>query len=269
MEQLTGSVGLMGTNLPTDVRWVQNRLNVHRPSICDGREIVVDGIVGPATIDAIRAFQLYVLKNFALDGRVDPGGPTFLALRGEPKDSSVPPVVGGSTTTVITGALRFPLRRRPAASYVKDNTKHRRYFGADRDGGKRRHAGCDLLAPVGTEILAIADGTVTGHSPHFYKGTHALEVAHNCKLLARYCELKGLAPGIKIGSSVKKGQVIAYVGKLPSNQSMLHFELYSNASKGPLTVRDASSPSICKDKLFQRRADLLDPTSYLNKATTE
>jgi hypothetical protein len=60
--------------------------------------------------------------------------------------------------------------------------------------------------------------------------------------------------------------VIAYVGKLSSANSMLHFELYSNTSKGSLTVRDTSSTTIYKDKKFQRRADLLDPTNFLDAA---
>ena len=149
MDQISGSVGLLGINTPSDVRWVQTRLNVHSHLINDMREIAVDGIVGPATINAIRAFQLNVLKNLSPDGRVDPQGPTFAALAGRAKTIGIQPVVK-TTEPAISGILRFPLARRPAATYKKDATHHRRYFGADRDGGKRRHAGCDLLAPVGT-----------------------------------------------------------------------------------------------------------------------
>ena len=49
--------------------------------------------------------------------------------------------------------------------------------------------------------------------------------------------------------------LIAYVGKMYVD-SMLHFELYEGTGSGPLTVR--SNPP------YQRRSDLVDPTSYLD-----
>ena len=264
MDQILGSVGLGGKNFQTDVLWVQIRLNLHRSSISDAREITVDGIVGPGTINAIRAFQQFIVKLNRPDGLVELRGKTFQALANEPTMFVPPPILRAAGITVIEG-LRFPFAKRPIANYHKDGT-NKRYFGAPRNGGTRLHAGCDLLMPVGTEILAIADGTITGYSPHFYQKTQALEISHDCKLLARYCEIKGLASGIKVGSKVSRGQMIAYVGKLNSAASMLHFELYSNTHKGSLTVRDPSNPAIYKDKRFQRRIDLLDPTSYLDKA---
>ena len=57
------------------------------------------------------------------------------------------------------------------------------------------------------------------------------------------------ADGIRLGSSVRSGQVIAYVGKM-FHLSMLHFELYSGTGRGPLTDRS--------NKPFQRRGDLID-----------
>ena len=50
----------------------------------------------------------------------------------------------------------FPLPFRPKQNYRKGGLK----FGADRDGGARKHAGCDLLAPKGTEIYAVETGEV-------------------------------------------------------------------------------------------------------------
>ena len=148
----------------------------------------------------------------------------------------------------------FPLRKRPAESY-KD---FGRAFGSQRSGG-RFHAGCDLLADRGTEILAIEDGTVIEGPYYFYEGTYALEVKHASGLVVRYGEILQTVPrGISPGARVSKGQVIAHVGQLDSGYSMLHFEMYKGTVNGGLTDSNQWP--------FQRRSDLMDPTSFLDGA---
>jgi hypothetical protein len=72
-QQLAGSVGAGGKNAPEDVRLVQQLL------VDRGEDPgAVDGISGPRTIAAIRAFQSRVLAN--PDGRVDVGGRTIREL---------------------------------------------------------------------------------------------------------------------------------------------------------------------------------------------
>ncbi len=148
----------------------------------------------------------------------------------------------------------FPQKTRPSLSFHGG----RRYFGADRDDG-RKHAGCDLMAPVGTEILAVKDGTVVKVEDGFFKGASAIGINHG-DFIVRYCETKPEFPeGIKVGSKVKQGQVIAYVGKLEgSTHSMLHFEMYSGAKTGSFTNTN--------NEPYRRRDDLMDPTETLDKA---
>ncbi len=69
---LGASVGKGGKNNQEDVKVVQELLNQH------GASLTVDGLIGPSTIAAIKAFQQAEL-GFA-DGRVDPGGKTWSAL---------------------------------------------------------------------------------------------------------------------------------------------------------------------------------------------
>ncbi|HCE2379867.1 M23 family metallopeptidase [Vibrio parahaemolyticus] len=151
--------------------------------------------------------------------------------------------------------LRFPLKTRPAQSY----TVAPRSFGSNRSNG-RKHAGCDLYAPAGTEILSMLDGKVV-NIYSFYLGTKAIEVDHGI-FLARYGEISDVVDGIKVGSMIKRGDVIAKVGTLKfkngETMSMLHLELYSKSQTGPLTVRD--------NLPYKRRSDLMDPTNYLNSA---
>jgi murein DD-endopeptidase MepM/ murein hydrolase activator NlpD len=150
--------------------------------------------------------------------------------------------------------MPFPLPFVPSASYKTGG----RRFGADRADG-RKHAGCDLIAPKGTPIFAVADGRIL-HPPHyFYHGTWAFSVNHG-GFVVRYCEV--LPPTVAElarllpGTAVRAGEVIAHVGKMRFD-SMLHFEVYAGTMHGELTVR--------ANKPFQRRADLLNPSDLLDR----
>jgi peptidoglycan hydrolase-like protein with peptidoglycan-binding domain len=151
----------------------------------------------------------------------------------------------------------FPLKNRPDLSY-HDGARE---FGAARKHG-RKHAGCDLNAPIGTEIFAVKDGKIT-HNPYEFAGeTFALEIDHG-DCIVRYGEIqKELPPGLGVGKMVKQGQLIAYVGKFVTENNeikhMLHFEMYSGEESGPLS--DKLNPP------YQRRGDLMDPTSFLDNA---
>ena len=118
----------------------------------------------------------------------------------------------------------FPLRKRPAASYKE----RPRGFGNPRANGARKHAGCDLYAPVGTEVLAVEDGEVIAGPYVFYDVVDAVEIRHTSGIVVRYGEInKTSAPGIKVGAKVTAGQVVGYVGKMHTvSDSMLHFELW-------------------------------------------
>ena len=145
----------------------------------------------------------------------------------------------------------FPLEKVPGLSYKLGG----RRFGAKREGG-RQHAGCDLIVPLGTPIFSVATGRVLRGPYAFYHGTFAIEVQHH-DYMARYCEIKGCAPGVQVGSVVAEGQLIAYVGKMFVD-SMLHFEMYSD-STNTAGLTDKSRPP------FMRRRDLVDPAPYLDE----
>ena len=150
----------------------------------------------------------------------------------------------------------FPLPFRPKEDYHPHH-KHKRYFGAPRDGGHRTHAGCDLIAPKDTLICAVEDGHVVRFSMKFYRGTGAVEFKLKSGPIVRYCEIEGLAPGVHIGSKLKEGDPVAFVGKM-FKDSMLHFELYEGAAHGSLSN---------ESKPYHRRKDLIDPTEYLDNCT--
>jgi murein DD-endopeptidase MepM/ murein hydrolase activator NlpD len=131
-----------------------------------------------------------------------------------------------------------------------------RFFGARRKGTRRRHGGCDIIKPVGTVIHAVADGVLVHEETYFYSNTYYVTYQHG-DILVRYGEIMRRSNGKKKGSTVKKGEPIAKVGRLASGSSMLHIEIYK---KGNLhtPLRSTAMP-------YQRRSDVTDPAPYLDE----
>lgn len=149
----------------------------------------------------------------------------------------------------------FPLKNKPSQSYCSGG----RQFGAQRDNGDRKHAGCDLIAAADTPIFAMAEGVVISNPHEFYQGTYVLEIKHENGMIVRYGEISPNYPSeIKEGVRVLRGQKIAYVGQLPSGKSMLHLEMYKGTMNGDFRREDDP---------YKRRKDLTDPTSYLDNAS--
>lgn len=153
----------------------------------------------------------------------------------------------------------FPTLKKP----THDFTSGARAFGAGRSGGKRKHAACDLYRELREPILSVAPGKVIRDRYHFYQGTYALEVVHSGGFVVRYGELDAkTVPGMNKGKEIKMSEKIGYMGKVNSNccRPMLHFELFKGTATGGLSTGGSG---------FQRRSDLLNPTSYLLKWESE
>ena len=143
-----------------------------------------------------------------------------------------------------------------------------RRFGGARDGGARAHAAVDLYRYVNEPIFSVAPGVVISNLYYFYQGTFALEVLHSGGFVVRYGELTGeFVNDATKGKQVKMGDRLGYIGKVNSNccSPMVHFELFSGELRGPLTQSGAGVDG----KLYNRRRDLVNPTSYMLKWQNE
>lgn len=116
-------------------------------------------------------------------------------------------------------------------------------FGADRDGGARKHLGNDIGTPKLTPVLAVADGLVAkvvqnqGTSDCCY-----VLVEHSDGWQSNYIHLNndlygtddglgiGVRPDLVEGSPVARGEVIGWVGDSGNAEETvnhLHFELHT------------------------------------------
>jgi len=156
--------------------------------------------------------------------------------------------------------LRFPLE----FSSISSQFAHSRFHPILKVN--LPHTGVDFAAERGTPVRAVGDGVITlaGWNGNYGK---AIDIQHDSSYTSRYAHLNGFAEGIRNGSSVRKGQVIGYVGSTGrSTGPHLHFELYKDQQYvDPLSVDFPTDESIdpALEKLFdsQKRIYLVKLSS--------
>ncbi len=91
------------------------------------------------------------------------------------------------------------------------------------------HEGIDISSDKGDPVYATADGVVETAS---YSGDYGnlIEIRHGFGLSTRYGHLSKYA--VKVGDTVKRGQVIGYVGATGrATGSHLHYEILANGQR--------------------------------------
>lgn len=128
--------------------------------------------------------------------------------------------------TPINGARvssSFGMRRHPVLGYSK------------------MHKGIDFAAPSGTPILAAGSGTITYYG---VKGGYGnfVQIKHNQEYSTAYGHASKFVKKFRVGSQVKQGEVVAYVGTTGrSTGPHLHFELlYKGTAVNPSKVKATS-----------------------------
>lgn len=96
-------------------------------------------------------------------------------------------------------------------------------------GSARRHEALDILAPRHTPVLAVEDGTI---AKLFFSNAGGITI-YQFDPARIYCyyyaHLQRYADGLKEGQSVKRGDVIGYVGttgNAPRETPHLHFAIF-------------------------------------------
>jgi len=113
--------------------------------------------------------------------------------------------------------------------------------------GKRRHPilgytkihkGVDFAAATGTPIMAAGDGVIEMASRFGGYGNY-VRIRHNGEIKTAYAHTSRFAKGIRAGSRVKQGQIVAYVGTTGrSTGPHLHYEVILNGRQvNPMSVK--------------------------------
>ncbi|TPL45947.1 M23 family metallopeptidase [Mesorhizobium sp. B2-4-6] len=95
-------------------------------------------------------------------------------------------------------------------------------------GTVRIHKGVDWAAPVGTPIMAAFDGEISFQGDGGSYG-NLVKITHANGRETRYAHMQKFAIASAVGTKVKAGDVIGYIGTTGlSTGPHLHFELYQN-----------------------------------------
>ena len=108
------------------------------------------------------------------------------------------------------------------------------------------HRGVDFSADVGTDVLAVYDGTVTKVTTNILDGT-IIEIDHGNGLKTSYASLDS-ATKVNVGDAVKKGDVIGKASNTATGEvnegGIVHFEVWKDGN-------------------------LVDPAGYIDISTTK
>jgi peptidoglycan LD-endopeptidase LytH len=98
----------------------------------------------------------------------------------------------------------------------------------DARGSSRRHEAIDILAPRGTEVIAVEDGKVAKLFTSDAGGLTVYQFDPSETFVYYYAHLDAYAPALKEGATLRKGEVIGYVGtsgNAPKDTPHLHFSI--------------------------------------------
>lgn len=99
----------------------------------------------------------------------------------------------------------------------------------DARGSERRHEALDIMAPAGTPVLAVADGTIEKLFTSDRGGLTIYQFEPTGTYAYYYAHLQAYAPGIVEGQPVRRGDVLGTVGSTGNADPAaphLHFAIF-------------------------------------------
>jgi peptidoglycan hydrolase-like protein with peptidoglycan-binding domain len=181
--------------------------------------------------DTVRTLQKALINaGIEVKGGADGvfGGATFVALQKYQTANAL--TVTGTLTTQT--AVKLGLVAAPAVAIsvfpVQGPCNYENTWHAPR-GTDRKHLGVDIIAKEGNLLYAVADGTIT---KLYTVGTDKL-AGNGVRLTMAdgtyffYGHMQKIADGMTIGTKVKAGQVVGFLGKTgATNTPHLHIEVH-------------------------------------------
>jgi murein DD-endopeptidase MepM/ murein hydrolase activator NlpD len=208
------------------------RRSIHAEAIAPWAALSVVLLVwwaGAKTLNWANPDHQYPLTSFGERVAPVPKAKPVDAAPGEPtigaRDSGVPTI---SPNTVVSSSDLSTLRSRSLLIPVRGLEADKLASSFDDARGSRRHEAIDILAPRGTDVLAVEDGKVAKLFTSDAGGLTVYQMDPSETFIYYYAHLDGYAPGLKEGAMLRKGDVIGFVGttgNAPKNTPHLHFAI--------------------------------------------
>ena len=197
------------------------------PTLLDSSALPARGNRG----DAVRTLQKALINaGIEVKGGADGvfGGATFVALQ-KFQTANALSVTGTLTTQT---AVKLGLVAAPAVAIsvfpVQGLCSYENTWHVPRGNG-RKHLGVDIIAKEGKLLYAVADGTIT----KLYTEASDKLAGNGVRLTMAdgtyffYGHMQKIADGMTIGTKVKAGQVVGYLGKTGGTTTPhLHLEVH-------------------------------------------
>lgn len=186
--------------------------------------------VGAQAVRWARPGHEYPLLSFG--SRVGSSVPKAKPVDTAPREATIGSRDAGPTisaNTLVRGSDFETLRARSLAIPVRGlDARDLVSSFHDARGGSRRHEAIDILAPRGTDVLAVEDGKVAKIFTSEAGGLTLYQFDPSETFVYYYAHLDSYAPGLTEGSTLRKGDVVGTVGttgNAPKNTPHLHFSI--------------------------------------------
>lgn len=223
-------------------------------------------------VRAGQKFSVLYEENFADGQKIDNGrvlAVSFEALRGNVqmyrfrKSDGTTGYYDENGNGAIKSLKRTPINNAKITSKFSRNRKHPVL------GYTRAHKGVDFRASTGTPIPAAGAGRVVARS--FNRGHgNFVKIRHNGSFETLYAHMSKFAKGVNVGTTVRQGQTIGYVGSTGySTGPHLHYEIIKDGVHvNPMTVKLPAISNLGQDdkkKFMEYRKTLDEGIKQLEK----
>ncbi len=215
-------------------------------------------------VRAGQKFWVLYEENFSDGNKIDNGNVlavSFQALRGNvqmyrfKKSDGTTGYYDENGNGAIKSLKRTPINNAKITSNFSKKRKHPVL------GFTRAHKGVDFRASTGTPIPAAGAGRVIARSYNRGHGNF-VKIRHNGSFETLYAHMSRFAKGVNVGTTVRQGQTIGYVGSTGySTGPHLHYEIIKDGVHvNPMTVKLPAISNLGKEdkKKFLEYREILD-----------
>lgn len=215
-------------------------------------------------VRAGQKFWVLYEENFSDGKKIDNGNVlavSFEALRGNvqmyrfKKSDGTTGYYDENGNGAIKSLKRTPINNAKITSNFSRKRKHPVL------GFTRAHKGVDFRASTGTPIPAAGAGRVIARSYNRGHGNF-VKIRHNGSFETLYAHMSRFAKGVNVGTNVRQGQTIGYVGSTGySTGPHLHYEIIKDGVHvNPMTVKLPAISNLGKEdkKKFIEYRKVLD-----------